>query len=198
MNRRTIKIIVPFRRPSVACVSVIAFFMFDFLLCFCRVDGLVQEVLPNVFGNASQFQKGLYIYRVSSVFGPDDANNPNGESLAGDPLNVNMPSVDGFGFFVTLTWTAVPNAVGYKVYRTSGSGQSFSDTQLLATTVTNTFFDDGSAGLIGTGTPQYPLPEGSLGAWKNMTNNLALTPRMGHIMQAEELVDGNTVVCYGI
>jgi hypothetical protein len=66
---------------------------------------------------------GLYFYRVAAVLGPTDANNPNGETLAGDEFAINVPAFGTKKIQVTIAWangSATPNDVArWRIYRTS-------------------------------------------------------------------------------
>jgi hypothetical protein len=115
-------------------------------------------------------EAGDYRYRVSAVFDAADAHNPGGETLAGDELSVRVPSFPGQRVALTVVWdapvdslgVALPNVVGYRIYRTARDGAS--GTEVLYATVgatPRTFTDDGTA-TPGTDTP---LPLGSTGRW---------------------------------
>ena len=135
------------------------------------------DLTPSATGLAT----GTWVYRVSGVRAASYASDPNGETLASDPLNVTLPDLASLPATplvkVTLTWPAMPNAASYNIYRTSAVGQDVTQVQFIASvpqpagqTVT---FDD-------TGLPtttQTPLPIGSLGKW-NAVSDLT-TPRYG-------------------
>jgi hypothetical protein len=75
---------------------------------------------------------------------------------------VDLPAVDQ-GLVLTLTWAAVPGAVGYRVYRTNAN-QAAESIALLAEVL------GGSTSLVddGTRTPDptaTPMPPGSIGVW---------------------------------
>lgn len=82
-------------------------------------------------------QTGLVYYVITAI-------NANGETVASLELSATLAST---GQKVTLTWTQVPGATGYKIYRSFTSG--LYATPCLRTTVgagsTVTFIDDGSA-----------------------------------------------------
>lgn len=110
--------------------------------------------------------KGLYYYRVSAVMPMTDASNPGGETLASDPFGVVVPDLTSSNKKIKLTlfWEAVPGAASYKIYRTPMPGQLVGAVKQVGS-VTNavTFIDSGAAAMSGT-----PLPEGSLGQWKEV------------------------------
>ena len=49
---------------------------------------------------------GIYTYRVATVMGAADANNPGGETLASDPVPIQLPTVAG-KLQPLLSWTAM-------------------------------------------------------------------------------------------
>lgn len=106
---------------------------------------------------------GLWFYRVSALFASDDPSNPGGESLPGEVLNVALPDA-GKGIVLTLRWEAIPDAVAYRVYRTSDPWGTPAGLGLLAEVP-----GEGSPSLIDAGQPAdplvTPLPPGSLGTW---------------------------------
>jgi hypothetical protein len=106
---------------------------------------------------------GLYFYQVAPVFSDTDENNPGGEGLPGEVLNVQLPQVDQ-GIVLTLTWEPITDAVGYRVYRTPAPDVSVDQMQLLAEVSGQsnvTLTDDGTVAT----TAEAPLPSGSLGVW---------------------------------
>ncbi|MFO0745031.1 MAG: hypothetical protein U1F43_05050 [Myxococcota bacterium] len=104
---------------------------------------------------------GLWIYRVAAVFAADDAVDPGGESLPGEPLVVQLPDVAGLE--LTLTWDAIPEAVGYRVYRTPAPDMGVDEVELLATVTGERVVLD--AGDVDTDPLATPLAPGSLGQW---------------------------------
>jgi hypothetical protein len=123
---------------------------------------------------------GVWYYRVSAELGASDPVNPGGETLAGDafglqlcdPNNASSPSYcpnfAGFKLDVTVTWSAVPGAVAYDIYRTATPDQTPDQAVFLgrvaASTTPLAFFDNGST----TPGTQLPLEVGSLGAWSKV------------------------------
>lgn len=75
------------------------------------------------------------------------AYNATGESDASQAKTITTGATTLTGTnFNRLTWTAVPGAVGYKVYRTATNGTSPTTTGLIGTSTTTTFDDTGLAG----------------------------------------------------
>jgi len=135
------------------------------------------DLTPSATGLAA----GTWVYRVTGVRAANYASDPNGETLASDPLNVTLPDLASMTATplvkVTLTWPAMANAVSYNIYRTSAAGQDVTQVQFVANVpqaagATVTFDDTGLAT-----TAQTPLPIGSLGKWHAVSN--LTTPRYG-------------------
>ena len=106
-------------------------------------------------------RQGLWHYRISAIFGPADSNNPSGESLPGEALVVQLPALPGL--HLTLEWTSIPGAVGYRIYRTEAAGDGVDTVKLLdeVDAVSLRYTDAGFDV-----TPDLvPLQNGSLGAW---------------------------------
>lgn len=110
---------------------------------------------------------GVYTYRISAVMQPGDANNPGGETLAGDFFPVQLPAVSTGKLQLVLYWKRVAGAQGYRIYRTVKAGDA-AGTELLLTTVGDSGTQIQSYVDGGSQTPQgsAPLPLGSIGAWK--------------------------------
>ena len=113
---------------------------------------------------------GLFFYVVSANFPSNDPVDPNGESLPGVAATVNLPNISGLS--VTVTWDSIPNAQSYNVYRTPTAGSSISNLQLLTTVTGNSFTDSNT---IATNPSKTPLPSGSLGNF--VVVSYALTQR---------------------
>jgi hypothetical protein len=119
---------------------------------------------------------GLYYYGVAAIFPSNDPSNPGGESLTGELLPVELPDRPE-KIQLTLSWTEIAGAHGYRIYRSTTPNAAASALQLLAEKTcgaqpTDTcncagnpaqcrLQDDGSVVPSGNG----PLPAGSLGAW---------------------------------
>ena len=119
--------------------------------------------------------EGTYIYRVSALFDATYDDNPDGESLASDPFVVRLPSVAPDNLQLTLEWTEVPGAAGYRIYRSdSGSGNEQWLADVMNGSADTRYTDVGDAtdpaGV-------RPLPNGALGEWSAMPS--LSTPREG-------------------
>jgi hypothetical protein len=142
------------------------------------LDVELNDTKTWVEGGNMSFPEGLYYYRVSAKFPDNDANNPGGESLPGDPLSVVVPTIPDALVVLTLSWPAIPGADGYYLYRTPAASSSFETLSLLRYVNTTSFPDRGFDNID---TAKTPLPEGSLGQWRDMGVDLH-TPRWGHGM----------------
>lgn len=140
----------------------------------------INDIVPADAG----LDAGYWIYRVSATFGAADLDNPNGESLASDPIIVKLPAVAGKKIQVLLGWSPpvdslgapLPNVSGYRIYRTPTvngvSGEEVRIAEIAAGMTTYT--DDGTA-VPGS---DKPLPTGSTGAWRTLPP--MNSPRKGH------------------
>ncbi|HRI65443.1 MAG TPA: IPT/TIG domain-containing protein [Polyangium sp.] len=140
----------------------------------------IDDIVPADTG----LDGGYWIYRVSAVFSAADLDNPNGESLASDPLLLKVPALMGKKIKIMLSWAPpvdslnmpLPNVAGYRIYRTpmvngvSGDEVRIAEVGLGITT----FADDGTAAP----STEKPLPTGSTGAWRTLP--AMNTPRKGH------------------
>jgi hypothetical protein len=120
---------------------------------------------------------GLWYYRVAAVLDGTDPVNPGGENLPSDPFPVQLPALTGAKLDVVLSWTAVPHAARYRVYRSPAAGAAVGAEQVIAevSAPATTFTDTGVSTPIST---DSPLPVGSLGAWTVLPAHLS-TPREG-------------------
>ena len=109
---------------------------------------------------------------MSALYGPDDVSKPNGETLPGPTLSVNIQEPDHI--VILVGWTKMVNATGYRIYRTPEAGMLPSDVVLLAEVGNvNSYLDDGSAVKD---VSTRPLPDGSIGPWMPISS--LSTPRM--------------------
>ncbi len=106
---------------------------------------------------------GRWSWRISAVYDAADPANPGGESLPGEVISVVVP--EG-GAAVRLTWAAVPDAVGYRVYRTAEPDAPTSDIGWLVDTGTAspTILDTGGDPNL----DRKPLIEGAPGMWATL------------------------------
>lgn len=121
----------------------------------------VVDVLLDL--NANGIGTGLWYYRVSAVMAAGDVNNPSGEGLPSDPQPISVPVLP-LDVQVKLTWTPVPAAAKYRIYRSPTPGLAAGSEQLLAEVAGNVvaYNDDGSA------VPNpavVPRQLGDLGEW---------------------------------
>jgi hypothetical protein len=124
---------------------------------------------------------GLYYYRVAAVLSSADADNPSGETLAGDEFAIRVPTFQSDKIQVTIAWTGGPaNVDHWRIYRTSmpdamPGTEDVAFTTAAASGGVTTFIDKGA-----TLTPFVngtPLPFGALGTWA--TQPSLSTPRAG-------------------
>jgi hypothetical protein len=102
--------------------------------------------------------------------------NPGGETLASEPFPVLLPSLSGRQIVVTVHWSQVPGATGYRVYRSPAAGDAADAVELVATITsgsTTSYVDSGDATQPGT-----PLRLGATGTWHTLPATLA-TARQG-------------------
>ena len=123
-----------------------------------RIDGLDFEFVDEGDG----LGQGVYTYRVSAVLDGTDAANPDGESLPSEPQPVFVPDLPQ-AVHLVLEWTAIPNAAGYRVYRSPMADQTFGQEELIAELGADArrFIDDGTLTTVS----ERPLPIGTLGTW---------------------------------
>lgn len=111
---------------------------------------------------------GTYYYKVAAV--TSDPDNPNGETLPSDEVVATLTAKGQ----VSLSWSAVPNATKYLVYR-SPTPNAASQSQVLLKDVGNTLaYVDTGADAPGT---QKPLVVGSTGIWQDAGKSLVV-PRV--------------------
>mgnify|MGYP000014381209 CR=1 FL=1 len=122
--------------------------------------------------DGEQLAPGRWSWRVAATYDASDPANPGGESLPGEVISVVVP--EG-GAAVRLTWTAVPDATGYRIYRTDAPDASTAELGWLADTGSDapSFLDTGGS----VDFAQAPLIEGALGMWAAM-------PALQHLRQS--------------
>jgi hypothetical protein len=147
---------------------------------------LGEELTPGLSG-------GVWYYRVSATFADTHPENPNGESLASDPFVIQIPDMPE-GVQVTLVWTAVDNASGYRIYRSPDPNLT-SGAELLIDEVASsplTYTDTGlAADLPG------PLLFGSLGAWAEIPQMISAREGAG-VVGAFDPSDSSSFYIYAI
>lgn len=146
------------------------------------------------YGTGVELGGGTWIYRVAALFDATDAANPGGESLASDPIVVRLPDI-AERIALTLTWSEVSGASGYRVYRSpaadSGSGAEVWLADVSGGTTLSYTDDNGD-------TPDAsltPLPEGALGEWAEMPS-LPSPLRSPCVTVAVDPADPNTTYLY--
>jgi hypothetical protein len=106
---------------------------------------------------------GIFYYRVSALMANNDPKNPGGENLPSDPQVLQAPNLMN-GCYITLTWSAVPGAAGYRVYRSPTADLSSGSEVLIADNVGATQYQDRfAAPLMVNGKVVKPLPLGATG-----------------------------------
>ncbi len=126
-----------------------------------EITDLAMELAPG------GITEGTWYYRVSAVMDPTHPDNPGGESLPSDPQPVQVPAGLSDPLQVTLTWSQVPGAVGYRIYRTPTADLASGFEELLAEVAggaTIQYVDTGGA----TDPTGRPLRGGDLGTWKTL------------------------------
>lgn len=114
---------------------------------------------------------GIFYYRVAAVMAASDPNNPSGEGLPSQPFVVQLPVLTG-GVNATISWTSVPGAASYRVYRSPVPGLALGSEVFLASEphvvgpARHSFLDDNS--IDNSAETATPLPLGSLGVWNQV------------------------------
>jgi hypothetical protein len=140
---------------------------------------------------------GLWQYRVAAVFPGSDPSNPDGESIGGELLNVQIPDLGiSQKLELIVRWSAIAGASGYRVYRSpavvdpSGPGTLELLFDLDCSTPATPNLDNCTctptlscrdAGET-TDDSQSPLVVGALGAWHEVLP--LTTEREGHFTTA--------------
>ncbi len=130
---------------------------------------------------------GIYTYRVATVMGAADANNPGGETLASDPFPIQLPTVAG-KLQPVIYWNAVVGAQSYRIYRSPKANDPAGKELLVGTvpaaTVPLRFTDDGTVTPAGAA----PLPLGATGVWRPIAS-LATARAGAGVAVAQDPVD---------
>eukprot|EP00727_Mastigamoeba_balamuthi_P001194 m51a1_g11071 hypothetical protein (1477) ;mRNA; f:551451-556513 len=139
---------------------------------------------------APVLRAGVWCYRVSALFPSSDYANPLGESLASNPVAVEIQSESSMA--VKLEWDAVAGANSYRLYRTPATGSSCSDVNQLVETFDYSYVDSGAST-----TAVAPQAVGSLGKWVS-AEKLMSTPRYGHASAVVKAsADQNYIMAFG-
>lgn len=138
---------------------------------------------------------GIWYYRVSAVMPASHPTNPGGETLASDPLVVNLPTGLPSALVLTLFWSEVTGATEYRVYRSPAPDLASGSEELLATVAapSREYEDDGSA----TPSGGSPLPTGAWGEWVSLPSLGTLRSGLG-LGMAEDPTTAGTFYLYAI
>lgn len=90
------------------------------------------DIPQNISASGGGTGNEVYAYRIAAY-------NTEGETIASEEISITGKSADLSTNNVTVSWDAVANATGYKVY-----GRDVLDHQLLKTVVSTTYADDGT------------------------------------------------------
>jgi hypothetical protein len=123
---------------------------------------------PTAAGGTGTLAAGTWYYQVSAVGGP------NGETLGSNEVVGNLSAAGE----VTLTWSAVAGATGYRVYRSpAANGVSGSEVLLSTGAITaTTYVDDGSAAAASA--TEIPNMPGATGTWQTVTGTPLVQARL--------------------
>jgi hypothetical protein len=117
---------------------------------------------------------GLFYYQVAALTPGTHPLNPNGETLPSEPFPVLLPTLDGREVTVTVYWSLVSGATGYRIYRSPAAGAAADALELIATVGAVTSYTDTGAAATG----ERPHRRGSTGPWQTLAAALP-TPRQG-------------------
>jgi hypothetical protein len=157
----------------------------------------VEAVDLDVNDEGEGLGSGLWYYRVSALMASDDPFNPGGESLPSEAFVVRLPDLGTYRVRPTITWSAVPGAIAYRIYR-SPTGVEAAGEERLAWQTVDARVSDVDTGYV----PQSsaPLQIGALGRWHTIdaggTPLQLNTPRKGAALVAAVSPDGATVALY--
>ena len=101
---------------------------------------------------------------------------PGATALVSEPFTLRVPDVDG-ALRIDVSWTPVPDAAGYRLYRTTAADQTQGDVELLAvlTGAANASYADfGDASAVAAGAPTF-VDVGELGTWRASTSKTDAT-----------------------
>jgi hypothetical protein len=129
------------------------------------LDAPIVSIDVNITDFNTAFPPGLYQYRVSAIFALADTRNPGGESLPSPIISIIVPNLKNFS--VVLSWIPIPNAIGYRIYRTLTPYSSSSTIQLIKEIGNVNIFSDTGLGALNA---TFPLIEGNIGKWLKITS----------------------------
>ncbi len=142
---------------------------------------------------------GIWYYRVSAVMDDTDPSNPGGETLASDPIAVNL-SPESLGdkkLLFTLYWDAVPGAKAYRIYRSPNGNENIDGVRLLTEIPDGkvTSYEDKAP--AGKPAGDSPRPVGATGNWMNMPA-LGTAREAAGITSAQDPADPNKFYIFAI
>jgi len=131
--------------------------------------------------------QGLWYYQVAAVMPADHPSNPDGETLPSEPFPLLLPALNSRAIDVTIHWSQVSDAVGYRVYRSPSAGAAADALQLIATVngaTTTRYTDQG-----GTAQTARPLRLGATGTWHAVSTGLQVARQGAGVTTAPDPVD---------
>ncbi len=112
---------------------------------------------------------GIWTYQVAAIYDSASAVNPGGEMLPSEPFSVTVPVIRSeISLRLVISWTAVPGAAGYNIYRGPAANAALSQLRLHTVVMGQasvSFTDGGSASTATSNAAQSVLPRGSIGNW---------------------------------
>ncbi|MBN1335347.1 MAG: IPT/TIG domain-containing protein [Deltaproteobacteria bacterium] len=109
---------------------------------------------------------GTWIYRVAALFDDTYDDNPGGESLPSDPFVMRLPDLDPM-LYVTIGWTEVEGASGYRIYRSPEPDAGSGAEEWVVDVSSGSTISWQDTGLT-TDPTVLPLPKASLGRWESL------------------------------
>jgi hypothetical protein len=142
---------------------------------------------------------GIWYYRVSAVMADTDASNPGGETLASDPVAINLSeeTLAGLKVALTLYWTQIPGAKAYRIYRSPNGNENLEGVRMLTEVAggMTTFYEDVAP--AGGATGGLPRPLGATGNWAKLPNLLEAREAAG-VASAQDPSDPNKWYVYAV
>jgi len=140
--------------------------------------------------------QGIWYYRVSAVMADTDPSNAGGETLASDPIAVNLPE-GSRKLNLTLYWDPVPGAKAYRIYRSPNGTENLDGVRLLTEIPDGkvTSYEDKAPAGKPAGDPPRPL--GATGNWMAMPA-LSTAREAAGITSAQDPSDPNKFYVYAL
>ena len=165
-----------------------------------RAHILQPENIPEVesfdpsLSTGSGLSSGQWHYRIAALFPSTNSNNPSGESLAGQIFSVDIPaSADSLD--ITLSWNAISDASGYRIYRTPVSSLAASLGMELLSEVSGTSYTDSG---MTTNPSMLPLKKGALGKWHSVGNGLITARESSGFTAVQKPSSSTEFLLYGV